>query len=587
MGLVREFRSSIENPSTPLSFPAEWLLDLFNGGRTDSGIRVSEMTALQVSTVFACVQLISSAMGFLDLKVYERKIDQDKGRTTHRVAYEHDLFDLLEHEPNPEMTSFTFRKTLQAHALLWGNLYAEIQRDNGNRAVALWPRNPARIRPYRLTADFKYRGDLIRAGEMVYKTTEGTEQASVNPDSEDYQPGPDRIIPREDVVHIPGLALDGRIGQSVVQLSRQAIGLALATEKFGAKFFGNGARPGGTLEHPGTLKPEARENLKRSWKEAHGGENAHGVAVLEEGLKFSAISVKPNESQFLETRQYQKSDICSIFGVPPHMVGDTEKTNRANTEQIGIEFVTFGLSAWITSWQQELKRKLLPSPSYGRNAGKVYVAKFDTRPLIMPDAESRRNFYASGKQWGYLTTNIILGYEGIDPVDDPSADGFWMPINMQDMARAYQEPAQGPGPADPIADGGQADDEGKNDKLGKRFTRAYFRVFRDAFGRVLTRSQADSEVFRRTFLPVFLTIGEELDQLASEEFGSETSSDLEHSKFLTDYIDGMRSRFEEWKASNGDRDRIAERELARAIRAISIEVYRSVATRKAKVLTEA
>ncbi len=429
---------------------------------------------------------------------------------------------------------------------------------------------------------------------MVYTTTEGTEQASINPDAEDYQPGPERWIPREDVIHIPGLALDGRIGQSVVHLARQAIGLSLATEKFGAKFFGNGARPGGTLEHPGTLKPDARENLKRSWKEAHGGENAHGVAVLEEGLKFSPISVKPNESQFLETRHYQRVEICSIFGVPPHMVGDTDKTNRANTEQIGIEFVTFGLSAWITGWQQELKRKLLPSPSVGRNAGRSYVAKFDTRPLIMPDAESRRNFYASGKQWGYLTTNMILGFEGIDAVDDPSADGFWIPINMQDMAKAYEEPAQGPGPADPAGDGGAGDDSGdknkklsKNDKLGKRFTRAYFRVFRDAFGRVLTRSEADSEVFRRTFLPVFLTIGDELDQLASDEFGSEACSELEHSKFLTDYIDGMGSRFEEWKSSNGDRDRVAERELARAIRAISIEVYRSVATRKAKVLTEA
>src|SRR5574337_2177809 len=207
-----EFRSSLENPSTPLSYPAEWLLDIFNGGRTDSGIRVSEMTALQVSTVLSCVNLISGAIGFLELGVYERILARDK-RAGKRIAYDHDLYDILDNEPNEEMSSYTFRKTLQAHALLWGNLYAEIQRDNSNRIVALWPRNPARIRPQRAMQDFNIKGELVHAGELFYSTTEGTSSTEINPEAPQDSPGPARAIHRNDVLHIPGLALDGRLGQ--------------------------------------------------------------------------------------------------------------------------------------------------------------------------------------------------------------------------------------------------------------------------------------------------------------------------------------------------------------------------------------
>src|SRR5579862_4770182 len=153
MGFIQEFRTSLENPQTPLSYPQEWLLDIFNGGRTDSGIRVSEMTALQVTTVWACVNLISSAVGYLDLEVKEKTRAED-GRNSFRTADEHSLYDLLETTPNPEMSAYTLRKTTQAHALLWGNLYIELQRDASSRIIAMWPRNPARIRPHRASEQF-------------------------------------------------------------------------------------------------------------------------------------------------------------------------------------------------------------------------------------------------------------------------------------------------------------------------------------------------------------------------------------------------------------------------------------------------
>jgi HK97 family phage portal protein len=566
---IAEQRSSLENPSTPLSFPAEWLLDILNGGRTDSGIRVSEMTALQVSTVFACIQIVSKSLACLPLNVYERIAAKDK-RMAKRLAWEHDLFDMLRKEPNDEMSAMTFRKTLQAHALLWGNGYAEIQRDAGNRIVAIWPRNPARTRPVRSTTDIKLAGGVVKKGRLFYRTIDGMDELTGTDDPQD-RPVPERGILADDMIHVPGLALDGRLGQSVVQLSRQVVGLALAAEKFGAKLFANNAKPGGILTHPGKLNDKARETLKRSWLEAQGGENAFRTAVLEEGITWKDSSIKPNEGQFLETRDFQRSEICSIFGVPPHMIGDTGKSNRANTEQLGLEFVTFCIQPWATAWEQEYDRKLFPS--VGRTANKFFIMH-DTRQLTMPDAESRRNFYSSGKQWGFLSTNDIRELEHMNPIDDPSADAYWIPINMEDAAKADAEPT----PA-PAAQGKEGDD-----KLGQRFTRAYFRLFRDAFGRILSRSNADSDAFRRAFLPVFLTIGEQLHRIAADEAHLEATTSDDLTGFLAEYVEVMRARADGWKSE--DPDAAAERELLRAVKAIAVEVYQAVGTQRAKANTK-
>ena len=556
----REFRGSLENPQTPLSYPAEWLLDIFNGGRTDAGIRVSELTALQVVDVFACVNLISGAMGMMDLHVSEL-VKMNNGRFAKRTAYEHDLYDLLENEPNPEMSAFTFRKTLQCHGLLWGNGYAELQRDNANRIVALWPRNPARIRPRRLTGPAIVSGERLETGELVYSTTEGMEQLQMNPEVPETGTGTERLILKEDVMHIPGLSLDGRLGQSTIWLARQAIGLSLAQEKFGAKFYGNGARPGGIITYPGKLKQEDREKMKQSWREAQGGENAGTVAVLESGMTWTEVSTKPTDAQAVESREYQREQTCSVFLVPPHMIGNSKSLNRANTEQIGIEFVTFTMGPHISAWQQEMKRKLFPK--VGRTANK-YLATFNTRPLVMPDAASKKAFYDSGKQWGWLSTNMICELEGFNPVDDPDADALWMPINMQKM-------------------GAQAPDDNSADNVGARYAKAYSRLFRDAFGRICARSSPDSEAFRRAFMPLFLSLGDEFQRLCGTE--SETA-ERDTFAFLSDYIDGMRKRLPEWLAANGNASQVAEKELARAIKAISIEVYRNAATAKAKQLTE-
>lgn len=598
MGLISEYRTSLENPSTPLSFPAEWLLDIFNGGRTDSGIRVSELIALQVTTVYACVEIKAGAIGALDLKIFE-KIMQGDGRVKRRIAHEHDFWDLLESEPNDEMSSFTMRKTVQAHRMLWGNGYIEMQRDGGDRIVALWPRNPARCKVRRARQPMTIRGEIIRPGQLFYATTEGMETAAMDLEegvNEGYST--ERPILPADMLSFPGLALDGRVGQDVIQLARNAVGLALATEKFGGKFFGNGALGYGIFKIPGDLAPEDFEQFKREVQEAWGGENVNRPLVLQGGEDYVATSTKPNEGQFIETRKHQVEEICRVFNVPPHMVGLTEKTSRANTEQMGQEFVTFSLSPDLKCWEQEIKRKMFPRPATGRNAGKKFGVFFDTRPLTMPAANDLRAFAQAMIQWGVMEPNDVREWMSMNPLDTPGADATWMQINMAPVDQLFETPALPGAGGEP----GTEDDEGENDGakpakvkgnrgrlLAQRVCRAYSRLFRDAFGRVAARSTVDLKAFRQVFLPVLVSIGEELERHAAALFGAAPSPDgLESSRFLAGYLETMlhRSRNENWAQSNGNGDVIAQRELVRAVRALAVEAYRTAAIAAAKDETE-
>jgi HK97 family phage portal protein len=595
MGLISEFRTSLENPQTPLSFPAEWLLDIFNGGRTDSGIRVSELIALQVTTVLACVELKAGAVGSLDLRIFEKKINAD-GRVNRIIAHGHDLWDLVHDEPNGEMTSFTMRKTVQAHRMLWGNGFIEIQRDNGNRAVALWPRNPARMKIRRATEKFIVKGELVRPGDLFYATNEGQEMTPVFVD-EAVNEGhtTERAILPADMIHIPGLALDGRIGQDVVQLGRNAIGLALATEKFGGKFFGNGALGYGIFKLPGTLSPEDLEVFKREVAEAWGGENANRPLVLQGGEDYVPTSTKPNEGQFIESRNFQISEVCRVMGnVPPHMVGVTEKSSRANVEQIGQEFLTFSLRPDLLCWEQECRRKLFPHPTIGRNAGKKFGVFFDTWPLVTPAAADLRQFIQAMVQWGVWAPNDARARLQDNPIATEAADSTWMQINMAPVAQLFETPAL-PGAGGDDEDQDADEDEpsapkGKGSRLlVTRISRAYSRLFRDAFGRISARSSADLKTFRQVFMPVLVSIGEELEQHAAQLLGTAANPDgFEASRFLSGYLETMhhRAQNESWSTANGSADAICDRELGRAVKAIAIEAYRSAATSAAKQETE-
>lgn len=594
MGFISEFRTSLENPQTPLSFPAEWLLDIFNGGRTDSGIRVSELVALQVSTVFACVELKGGAIGSLDFHIFEKQIASD-GRTSRRIAHDHDLWDLLHDEPNSEMSSFTLRKAVQAHRMLWGNGYIEIQRDGGNRAVALWPRNPAKMKLRRATENFLINGELVNRGDLFYATTEGMEMTPIYAE-ETMNEGhtSERAILPADMIHLPGLALDGRLGQDVVELGRNAIGLSLALEKFGGKFFGNGALGYGVFELPGTLQPEDFEVFKREVQEAWGGENVQRPLILEGGVKYSPTSTKPNEGQFIEARNNQIAEVCRIMGnVPPHMVGVTEKSSRANVEQIGQEFLTFSLRPDLMCWTQEFRRKLFPRASTGRNAGRKFGVFFDTWPLVTPEASDLRTFIQAMVQWGVWAPNDARERLQDNPINSGAADSTWMQINMAPVDQLYTTPALPSGSEEDQEDDSEPAEQKKKGKRGltmvDRVSQAYFRLFNDAFGRISARSNIDLKSFRQAFLPVLVSIGEELERHAAQLLGTATNPDgFESSRFLSGYLETMhhRAQNEAWSQLNGDRAAVCLRELRRAVRALAVEGYRNAATFAAKRDTE-
>jgi HK97 family phage portal protein len=347
-------------------------------GSTTSGKTVNERTALQTTAVYACVRILAETIASLPLHTY-RYTDRGKEK-----ALDHPLYYLLHNEPNSEMTSFVFRETLMSHLLLWGNAYAQIIRDGRGQILSLYP-----LLPDKMTVDRATNGEII----YQYRTDRGV-----------------YLLRREEVLHIPGLGFDGLIGYSPIAMAKNAIGMAIATEEYGASFFANGANPGGVLEHPGVVKDPKR--VRESWNAVYqGSSNAHRVAVLEEGMKFQAIGIPPEQAQFLETRKFQINEIARIFRVPPHMLADLEKSSFSNIEQQSLEFVKYTLDPWVIRWEMAIQKALfLPSEK------KQYFVKFNLDGLLRGDYQSRMSGYATGRQNGWLSSNDIRELENMNPI---------------------------------------------------------------------------------------------------------------------------------------------------------------------------
>ena len=280
----------------------------FMGGTT-SGKTVTERSAMQMTAVYSCVRILAEAVAGLPLHLYRYTDGGGKEK-----ALDHPLYRLLHDEPNPEMSSFVFRETLMTHLLLWGNAYAQVIRNGKNESIALYP-----LMPNKMSVD------RDENGRLYYTYYRGSDEAIKDI-------GSSVTLHPSEVLHIPGLGFDGLVGYSPIAMAKNAIGMAIACEEYGAKFFANGAAPGGVLEHPGTIKDPQR--VRESWQSTFGGSgNANKIAVLEEGMKYTPIGISPEQAQFLETRKFQINEIARIFRVPPHMVGDLEKSSFSNIEQ--------------------------------------------------------------------------------------------------------------------------------------------------------------------------------------------------------------------------------------------------------------
>lgn len=221
-------------------------------------------------------------------------------------------------------------------------------------------------------------------------------------------------------MHIPGLGFDGLVGYSPIAMAKNAIGMAIACEEFGAKFFANGASPSGVLEHPGTIKDPQR--VREAWQSQFGGSsNAGKVAVLEEGMKYSPIGISPDQAQFLETRKFQIDEIARIFRVPPHMIGDLEKSTFSNIEQQSLEFVKYTLGPWVARWEQAMSQALLTPEERTR-----YEIHFNVDGLLRGDYESRMNGYAVGRQNGWLSANDIRELENMNRIPEEEGGDLYL-----------------------------------------------------------------------------------------------------------------------------------------------------------------
>ena len=385
-------------------------------GSSTSGKRVNERSAMQMTAVYSCVRILSEAVAGLPLHLY-----QYTDKSSKEKAVDNPLYFLLHDEPNTEMTSFVFRETLMTHLLLWGNAYSQIIRNGKGEVVGLYP-----LMPDRMTVN------RDEKGRLYYEYMVSSDDAKTLKD------GTVRLSPY-DVLHIPGLGFDGLVGYSPIAMAKNAIGLAIAAEEYGSKFYANGATPSGILEYPGTVKEP--DKVRESWNAGFGGSsNAHKIAVLEEGMKYTPISISPNEAQFLETRKFQINEIARIFRVPPHMVGDLEKSSFSNIEQQSLEFVKYTLEPWLVRWEQAMQRALIPQDDKSR-----YFIKFNVDGLLRGDYQSRMQGYATARQNGWMSANDIRELENLDriPAEDGGdlylINGNMMPLSMSGAAYGKEE----------------------------------------------------------------------------------------------------------------------------------------------------
>ena len=404
MGILSGLFRSRDKPKNSTSGSA---YRFFFGGST-SGKNVNERSAMQMTAVYACVRILSESIAGLPVHLYKYREDGSKEK-----AIDHPLYRILHDEPNPEMTSFVFRETLMTHLLLWGNAYAQIIRNGKGQVLGLYP-----LMPNRMTVDRDEKGHLYYSYLVSDSDAPTMKSGTV-------------ILKPTDVLHIPGLGFDGLVGYSPIAMAKNAIGMAIACEEYGAKFFANGATPGGILEHPGTVKDPAK--VRDSWNEAFGGSrNSNKVAVLEEGMKYTPISISPEQAQFLETRKFQIDEIARIFRVPPHMVGDLEKSSFSNIEQQSLEFVKYTLDPWVIRWEQSIQRSLM-----SKDEKAVYFVKFNLEGLLRGDYQSRMNGYAIGRQNGWMSANDIRELENLDRIpEEEGGDLYLINGNMLPLGNA-------------------------------------------------------------------------------------------------------------------------------------------------------
>lgn len=411
-----------------------------------AGVRVTEDTALTLGAVWACVRVISESLAGLPWLVHRARPDGGMD-----MLREHPVSWLLDKQASPETPAFQFRETILAHALTWGNGYAEIERDIAGRPVNLWLLTPDRVRAVR---------DRM-SGQLYYEVTNHL--------------GPPTILDAEDVYHLRGLGFDGLTGYSVIQLAARSIGAGIALDQATSEFFANDSTPGGYLVHPTRLSPQARKNIIDSWEARHrGASNRRKVAVLEEGLKWEQTGLPPEDTRLIEQRQFTPNDICRWFRVPPHKIGDLTRATFSNIEHQAIEFVNDTLRPWAERKETEADIKL-----FGRTSRGTLQTVIDLDELKRGDMNAQSEYATKMVNWGIFSINDGRKFIGRNPIG-PDGEKRLVPVNMQLLEKAGEEP---PASGSAVA-------------RTPEQMKALAPVFEDAFRRILIRESGRSQALK-------------------------------------------------------------------------------------------
>jgi HK97 family phage portal protein len=386
------------------SNPDRWMLRAFGAEPTQSGVHVDEHTAISSSAIWAGVRLISESLSTVPLHVYRMRPDGQR-----EVVRDHPVDRVLYSNPNPEQTAQEWRSQMLASLILAGNSYNEVVRDGAGRVRQVWPLSWWRVELKRgLDTELYYQVSTTGLDDTTDRQTVA-------------------VLPADKVLHLRAFNVRGLLGDSMVKRLRETIGISLATEKFGASFYGNGTNLSGVLVHPGTLSEGAQKRLKETWRDKYSGlSRSHQVAILEEGMKFEPISVPPEASQFIETRQFQIQEAARALNLPPHMLRDLSRATFSNIEHQAIEFVVHSLRPWAVILEQRMAMSLLTEQERAQG----YYIRHTLEGLLRGDIKTRYDAYAIGRNWGWLSANDVRALEDLNSIE--GGDSYLQPMNMME-----------------------------------------------------------------------------------------------------------------------------------------------------------
>lgn len=397
MGVMDRIRAGIGIKNLSVTDPKAWDRSLWNlaGSQSVSGENVNEYTALTYSALWNGINLYAGTISTLPLHL--KRKDGKKSV----LATEKPLFRVLYAQCNPFMTAQALRAALMAHILTWGNGYAEIVRDGMGTIRQLWPITPNRVTP------------KWEDGEIIYDIKVDGETKTLKSDK---------------ILHLHGLGFDGLVGYSVVAMARKSLGLGMAMETFGARYFGNGTHPGVIVSHPGALGTESRKNLETALTEAYSGlGQSHRLMLLEEGMTLENVGIPPEDSQFLQSRQFQIPEIARWLNLPPHKLKDLTRASFNNIESEDLSYYKDSILPVLVTLEQQYNTQLLTLPE--QNQEKLFF-KHNVEGILRADGAGRGNLYRAMFQVGAISPNDIREKEDLDPISDPMADEYFVPLNM-------------------------------------------------------------------------------------------------------------------------------------------------------------